>query len=69
MSDTGQRYDYGSCPVCDADIDQLCTSTRRDTWGMPTTRPHPERERRPIGQPEPDVDALLNLRRAEKGTP
>jgi hypothetical protein len=40
-----QKYDYGSCPVCDAEVNELCTSTRSDTWGKPISRPHPEREK------------------------
>lgn len=46
----GPRYEYGSCPVCDAEIDEPCTSTRQDTWGKPISRVHPEREKKPIGK-------------------
>ena len=43
-----QRYDYGSCPVCDAEVNEVCTSTRSDTWGRPISRSHPEREKVPL---------------------
>lgn len=48
-----QRYDYGSCPVCDAEVNEPCTSTRPDSWGRPISRPHKERERVLLSKSDP----------------
>lgn len=43
-----QRFDYGSCPVCDAEVNEPCRSVRPHEWGRPISRPHPEREKVPL---------------------
>lgn len=46
-----QRYDYGSCPVCDAEVNEVCTNTKLGpNYGKPMSRPHPEREKVPLSK-------------------
>lgn len=56
----GPRYEYGSCPTCDAEIDEPCTDTRPGKkFGDPIGRVHPEREKKPIGgKPQDSIDNI-----------